>query len=356
MNTAGEGALTGDGSSTGETTGGGLPLVALSQTSVAAAVDNAAARYLLRRRERVEAFVAETYSLRGSLRLHRHAIGWDVVRAPVNMALAVPQVAVMGAAWGLRKVGQAWKPAGRAADRLGRLTLMLPTDLGRELTFRLFRDFLELPMDDGKGNVTTRDALAAEILAEPQISFLVQAVADEIAKRRDDPTFRARLEGNLAAYVGSRAAAADLVNAFVCAGAGIAVANNLTPGTWGLSTLLAGLVAQKLAVMSFPLGGAIGAAWYGLFPVAVPGIALAASATAVMGAAAVVGAFAGILTDPLQRRLGMHQHRLNRLVDTLETDLRGQPGLPLVLRDHYVARVFDLLDLLVTAHRLAAVR
>jgi hypothetical protein len=33
--------------------------------------------------------------------------------------------------------------------------------------------------------------------------------------------------------------------------------------------------------------------------------------------------------------------------------LRGGEGRPLVLRDHYVARVFDLMDMLTFAHRLA---
>lgn len=348
------------------------PPLALTRVQVTAAVDAAARRYLDKRRENIPAFVDATYSFGASLALHRHALGWDIARAPLNAALALPQVATQGLAAGLKPLGHVWRPAAGAARRLEGVTLIRPTDVGRELTFRLFRDFLELPMAEstgpsGRRRQTLRDALAAEILADPEVGALARAAAQAVADRRDDPAFRARLDATLAAYVGSRAAAADLVNALVCAGTGMALASQATPGTWGLSTLLAGVISQKLALASFPLGGALGSTlgglWYGLVPAAVPGAVLAASAATVMTAAAVVGAFAGVVADPVQRRLGLHHRRLSKLVDSLEADLLPpadqddqRRGRPLVLRDHYVARVFDLADLLATAHRLALAR
>jgi hypothetical protein len=335
-------------------TGGTGPLpVPLSNEAVAAAVDAAAVRYLDTRRARIADFTDRTYSLGASLKLHRRALGWDIARAPANMALALPQVAVTGVGWGLGKVGRRWAPAARAGERLSRTTLMLSTDVGRELTFRLFDDFLELPFDDGRGRTVTRDALAEAILVDPRIDALARSVAREVAARGDDPVFREKLESNLAAYVGGRTAASELVNAFVCAGTGVVLAQNLTPGTWGLSTLLAGMVAQHLAVAAFPLGTTLGSAWYGAFPAAASGAMVGATFAAVAGGAAVVGAFAGIVADPLQKTMGLHQRRLNKLVDSLEGDLRGGEGRPLVLRDHYVARVFDLMDMLTFAHRLA---
>ncbi|MCF8481917.1 MAG: hypothetical protein K9H25_15940 [Rhodospirillum sp.] len=338
-----------------DTTYGGLaPLpVPLSNEAVAAAVDAAAVRYLEARRARIHAFTERTYSLGASLKLHRKAFGWDIARAPANMALALPQVVVSGTGWGLGKLGRRWAPAARAGEKLGRTTLMLSTEVGRELTFRLFDEFLEMPMEDNKGRRVTKDALATEILADPRIQALTEAVAREVAARRGDPEFRAKLESNLAAYVGGRTAAAELVNAFVCAGTGVALAHNLTPGTWGLSTLLAGIVAQHFAVVGFPLGATLGSAWYGLFPAAASGAVMGATFATVAGAASVVGAFAGVVADPLQKRLGIHQRRLGKLVDSLEGDLRGGVGKPLVLRDHYLARVFDLMDLLTVAHRMA---
>jgi hypothetical protein len=67
----------------------------------------------------------------------------------------------------------------------------------------------------------------------------------------------------------------------------------------------------------------------------------------------VLSAFAGIITDPLQRRVGLHQRRLERFVDALERQWVDGSGETYVVRDHYAARLFDFLDLLAGAWRLA---
>jgi hypothetical protein len=40
----------------------------------------------------------------------------------------------------------------------------------------------------------------------------------------------------------------------------------------------------------------------------------------------------------------MHQRRLNRLVDALERELTGSGDSAFVIRDQYVARMVDLLE------------
>ena len=52
-------------------------------------VESAIRIYFRKRRSRVPRFVDETYSVPGSMRLHRHAIGHDLWRAPFN-ALIFP--------------------------------------------------------------------------------------------------------------------------------------------------------------------------------------------------------------------------------------------------------------------------
>lgn len=52
---------------------------------MAEALSSAAGRYIAGCEARVEDFVREHYSLRGSLRLHRHALGWDILRVPLNI-------------------------------------------------------------------------------------------------------------------------------------------------------------------------------------------------------------------------------------------------------------------------------
>jgi hypothetical protein len=67
---------------------------------------------------------------------------------------------------------------------------------------------------------------------------------------------------------------------------------------------------------------------------------------------AMLAAFSGVVTDPLQRRLGLHRRRLERLLRILEADLSGGPGRNRIMRDHYVARLVDIFDLIALAIRV----
>jgi hypothetical protein len=66
-----------------------------------------------------------------------------------------------------------------------------------------------------------------------------------------------------------------------------------------------------------------------------------------------LAAFSGVVTDPLQRRLGLHRARLERLLQVLEADLCGEPGRNRLMRDHYVARLVDIFDLAALAMRVS---
>src|SRR5262250_774159 len=90
----------------------------LDAASARRVVDDAIARYFAERHRRVGPFVDRHFSLRGALALHRRALGWDIVKAPVNLALAVPQVALRLGAASLRRAG-----AVSAGGRVGRVNL-----------------------------------------------------------------------------------------------------------------------------------------------------------------------------------------------------------------------------------------
>jgi len=52
-----------------------------------------------------------------------------------------------------------------------------------------------------------------------------------------------------------------------------------------------------------------------------------------------------LITDPIQYKLGLHKKRLNKLIDSLDKELRGLGDSELHFKDQYIARIFDLLDL-----------
>jgi hypothetical protein len=118
----------------------------------------------------------------------------------------------------------------------------------------------------------------------------------------------------------------------------------MTPGMLTLGPSIAAIVAQQAAIEAFPLGTGLGAIWYALFP-ASPSPELVVGITVGLGLlGATLAAFAGIVADPIQRRLGLHQRRLHHLLDVTETTLRSGAPTSLRVRDHYVARLLDALD------------
>ena len=67
-----------------------------TQATLSAIVTDATQRYFADRHTRVDPFVDRHFSVRGSLRLHRQGLGWDIVRSPVNLTMAAPNPADAG--------------------------------------------------------------------------------------------------------------------------------------------------------------------------------------------------------------------------------------------------------------------
>ena len=302
-------------------------------------VDDGVERYLARRQQRIEPFVERNFSFRGSVGLHRMAVGWDIAKAPLNLAMAPPQVGLLAAAALARKLG-----ASRMAAELAGKRLTMQTAVGQELAWRLHTDLLELPYQSGD-RVSGKDALAETILDDPRIENAIMPALEIIGMHGNSPLLRQRLDHALTEYARTRAAATEITTALLNLGAGAVALKQLTPGAGTLGPSLATAIVHRAAVMSFPLGGALGSLWYSLFPVA-PSVVLIAGLTGgLLAASTVASAFAGILADPVQRRLGLHQLRLRRLIEALKRQMEDPSAPGFVVHDHYVARLLDLFDI-----------
>jgi hypothetical protein len=311
---------------------------AVDLAAVETIVEEAILRYFAARRAKVPGFVDRHFSARGSLVLHRRALGLDIVRAPVNVAMVIPKVITLLVALGLRRIG-----ATTPAERLSDLQLFLDTDVGRELVWLVNTELLELPFADN-GRQSTQDALAIEIVADPRLGEVLGGVLDEARERLGAEEVSRRLGQALETYTGARAATADITNALLMVGTGALALKQMTPGAISMGPAVAGVLAQQTAVASFPLGATLGGAWYGFFPASPSAALVVGSTTGIMLVASCVAAFSGILTDPVQRRLGIHQRRLWRFLDSTEALFLGRGNRRFEVRDHYVARLLDLYD------------
>jgi len=315
---------------------------------IRAIVRDGVTRYAAARHARVDGFVARNFSLPGALRLHGAALGWDIARAPLNLVMAGPQVGLRLAALGAHRLG-----ASRVATALRRPRLMQQTAVAREIAWRLHTDLLELPLRDG-ARVARRDALADTILADARLIAPLRPILAVIGVAGRDPALRSRLDAAIAEYAVTRTAAAEITTSLLSLGTGAATLSKLTPGAMTLGPALAVMLAQQAAAASFPLGSGLGSLWYAAFPVAPSAALLAGLTGGLMTGAAVVAAFAGIIADPVQRHLGLHQRRLHRLIDAMEHQLLDPDAPGFVVHDHYVARLLDMIDLVAAAYRLAA--
>jgi hypothetical protein len=317
----------------------------LAQADADAIVAEAARRYFADTRARVPGFVDRTFSVAGSARLHRHALGWDLLRAPANVALSLPQVGLKLASGAARRLGRR-----RSAEALGRRNLMFETAVARELRWRIMADLLRQPFKDG-AREAREDGLAEAILADPRVRALLANAGAAAAARQDDARFRERLDAALTDYAGTRAAAAEITTGLIALGTGALAFKQATPGALALGPAVAASLAQSAAVASFPLGTTMGGLWYGVFPVQASPLLVAGTTAGLMGVAALATAFAGMVADPVQRALGLHERRLVGLVDALERALTEKNPEGFVAYDLYVARLMDLSDVLVSIAR-----
>jgi hypothetical protein len=318
------------------------PTHSAQQDLAGAIVRDAARRYIASRRERVDAFVDRHFTLAGSLALHRHALGWDLLRAPINLFLIAPALSA--------------KLASRAAWRAGneRLAMwltdrpfMFETDLARQIEWLVTTELLEIPCVQ-RDRASLRDAIAETVLADPRVAERLVA-----APGASEPEFRRRIDVAIESYKGSRVATTEIATGVLATGLGALVMKQITPGLVTLGSAIAAAIAQQTAIAAFPLGAGLGALWYGWFPTAAgPGL-LAGTICGVVIGGVVLAAFSGIVTDPLKRRLRLHRRRLFRLLGELEQALCGENGQGMSFRDYYVARLIDLLDLLASAWRAA---
>jgi len=310
------------------------------QQTLQQAVENGMEAYITSRRARIPVFIDRHFSFRGALALHRKTFGRDFYKHSVNLLWGLPVALVKGAADLLEKAG-----AKRTAKGLHRIPRGIPTVLQKELHWLIHTDLLELPSVH-EGRASHRDALLEHILAEPWISALCDEYLTKLQSGADRPEFRAALERHLEEYGKTRGAVSELAGSLINLAAGYAALSKATPGALSAGTAAATAIAQHIAIANFWLGSTLGSWYYAVFPVSASAGLVAATTGAMIAAVGVLTALAWIVIDPLLAKTGIHRRRLDRFVTALGEELRGGRRGDYRVRDHYIARVFDVLDIL----------
>jgi hypothetical protein len=243
---------------------------------------------------KVDAFVRDHFHLKATMRLHRTALGWDLLRAPINVALA-PLFLLIG----------------------------LIGALARLVGFERFGAWLK----------------ARQVFVKTSVACVLEADIAHVLLEGADLTPRSRIL--IDQYTGVRAAVAEITTSLFVLLAGLMIFGTATPGVASLAPKVSGFVAHAAAVADFPLGARLGGLWYGVFPtsfsvgfVVMIGVALAMMAS-------IVTTFAGVVADPIQAHLGIHRRRMMRLLDKISMVEGDTSGLA---PEHILARLADLTD------------
>jgi hypothetical protein len=262
---------------------------------------------LSRRRAAVSRFVRTRYGLRGTLRLHRAALGLDLLRAPLNVMLSPVFLLTRLLGWLLSKLG-----ARRAGAWLGARRVFLPSDMGR---------------------VIEADLLA--LIADLDTQGIGPTAPPEAVRHQ------------AAALAETRNAVSEITTSLIVLVSGWLLFNRATPGVISLAGPLAEIRAHATAVDDFLLGNTLGRAWYWAFPVQLSPweVVLTGVALAVMGS--LVTTFAGLIADPVQLWAGTHRRRIMRLLERLDR-AEAASGIE---REHLLARAGDLSDALLMLWR-----
>lgn len=306
-----------------------------------AVMQNGAERYFERLRSRVVPFTLEYYRYPGAWRINKVAIGWDILRAPINLLWAPIYVIFQGLAWCLKHL-----KLGPVARLLARTPSGIPTQLQRVVRQKLEHEMfgcrdgkwmeleedIELALQEALVNETGgKHSQQLRVLFEEREEYLQQSISKALEQ-----------------YGITRTATSDITNTLVGTAVGALVFKKFTPGGLGLGILAAYIIERKMAESSFIFGDTLGRVYYRVFPPE-PSLALLTSSTiAVLCVFAVFASLSGLFTDPLQTRLGLHQYRLHKMINGMEKDFNQKLAGNFRPKDQYVARVLEIVDAIKT--------
>lgn len=305
----------------------------VSRAEIEQAIGRGAERYFDDCRARVPAFIDRHFCYPGAVAINRVALGWDMLRAPVNLFWAPVYAVLSLVKFFVRKhAGQSW-----LYRLLDRLPAGFTTRVQQRISEMILLDLLKLGRP-----VSLLEEYILESLQE-----VYESHADcPVDSRRFHQMMVPLVDQALVQYRVTRNASADITNCLSCSVVGAFAFQKFTPGGVGISVLLASMLAKSMAARDFFLGETLGNVYYSWFP---PETSLTLTVgiwAGIMSLLAAIAAFSGIITDPFQAATGLHRRRLYKMLDHLHLDFVNQTRNSFQPKDQFVARILEAFDMI----------
>ncbi len=293
------------------------------------AIQRGATRYFAGCRAQVEPFVRRHFRYPGVWQVNKQALGWDLLRAPINLFWAPFYLLLLLLGFLLGKLGWTW-----VRRWLYRTPSGMITQVQRYLTEAAFREVLQRPMAEGETD-RLHQCIVEEIESLPVEWVETEALTEQLNTAVHDA---------LSHYAITRTASADITNSILSAALGAFAFQKFTPGGIAVGLTLSSWVSYHFAVNDFFLGETLGSLYYSVISPSPSPLLTLLTIGAVLLAFAIFSTFSGFITDPIQRWLRLHHYRLNRMIDQLEKDFHLASSGGYRPKDHYLARILDILD------------
>lgn len=304
----------------------------VSEIEIAQAIRTGIERYFDDCRARVPAFIDRHFHYPGAIATNRMALGWDMLRAPINLLWApVYALACLVKILAPERSGLRWLHS--VANRV-------PAGFTTRVQHHISQLILVELLNNGQ-----KTPLLEHYVIEALEAVYQRHSCTPVDHRQFSKLMEPLISDTLSQYRVTRTAAADITNSITCTVLGAFAFQKFTPGGIGLGVVLASMVAKTLAARDFILGETIGGWYYSVFPPE-PSLATTASVlVVVMAALAAFAALSGVIFDPVQAAIGLHRRRLHKLLDHLQKDVTLSTQNSFRPKDQFVARVLDTFDM-----------
>lgn len=293
------------------------------KSSVEEAIENGIAQFFAKQHKRVPSFVNSHFRYPGCWHTNKHAFGFDLIKAPLNLIWAPVYVLIIILLLMLTLLGhkraRTWAPkvpsgmTTRVQQRVNqhiKTSLLNPAELKQEIIDQLS----QLPQPNAQSDTELLehlDTIVSEVMSQLMLT---------------------------------RTASADIANTLFSTAFGALIFKKFTPGGFGIGLLIAAYWVKEKAKQNFFLGATIGGWYYAIFPPKVGWLENTVGIAIAMLILATIASFSGLVTDPVQAWLRLHHRRLHKMLNQLEGDLANRRSSQFKTLDPYVARILELFD------------
>ncbi|MGO1749254.1 MAG: DUF6635 family protein [Marinobacter sp.] len=310
----------------------------VSEIEIEQAIRSGTEHYFDACRARIPAFIDRHFHYPGALETNRMALGWDMLRAPINLLWApVYALACLVKVLTPKRTGLMW-----LHGLANRIPAGFTTRVQQHISHLILVDLL----NNGQEGFLLEDSSLEAYLIEALEAVYERHTYKPVDHQQFSTLIEPLIADALSQYRITRTASADITNSISCTVLGAFAFQKFTPGGIGLGVVLASMLAKTLAAQDFIFGETIGGWYYSWFPPE-PSLATTTSVmVAVMASLAAFAAFSGVIFDPVQAAVGLHRRRLHKLLDHLQRDVALSTQSSFRPKDQFVARILDMFDMI----------